>query len=35
MSQEQYTRVRQSVISDYGYRTGYYDFNGIRGRRFQ
>jgi hypothetical protein len=33
MTREQYFRVRQSVLDDYGYRTGFYDNNGIRGGR--
>ncbi len=33
MTDPQYQRVRQSVLNDYGYRTGFYDNDGIRGIR--
>ncbi len=33
MTRAQYLRVRQTIIGDYHYRTGYYDYNGIRGNR--
>jgi hypothetical protein len=33
MTSQQYARVRQSVIRDYGYRTGFYDFNGLGSMR--